>query len=76
MQENYSIVNHLIGIVQIDQITGALNWDQKNLDPVVQKYVKRYLFDEGFIEQALGVLDPELDPEFGDLIGSFEDADA
>ena len=76
MQENYSIVNHLIGIVQIDQITGALNWDQKNLDPVVQKYVKRYLFDEGFIEQALGALDPELDHEFGDLIGSFEDADA
>jgi hypothetical protein len=47
--------------------TGALSWDQKNLDPVIQRYVKRYLFDEGFIE-ALGILDPRLDRGITELL--------
>jgi hypothetical protein len=72
MQENFSITNHLVGTVHIDQLTGALTWDQANLDPVTQKYVKRYLLDEGFIELALGALDPVLDPELTELLKSLE----
>jgi hypothetical protein len=68
MQQNYSIANHLAGIIHVDQTTGALSWEQKNLDPVIQRYVKRYLFDEGFIEQALGTLDPALDQEFTEFL--------
>jgi hypothetical protein len=63
MQEKYSFANPLVGTVFINQVTCALSWDQENLDPVIKSYVKRYLFEEGFIEQALGMLDPALDPE-------------
>jgi len=70
MQQNYSIANHLAGVVHVDQTTGALSWEQKKLDPVIQRYVKRYLLDEGFIEQALGTLDPALDQEFTEFLGS------
>jgi hypothetical protein len=73
MQENYSIVHHLVGTVHIHQMTGALSWDRKNLDPVAQRYVKRYLFDEGFIEQALGMLDPALDPKVPEFLQSLVD---
>ncbi len=70
MQEKYSIANHLAGTVHIDHATGALSWDRKDLDPVIQRYVKRYLFDEGFIEEALGMLDPRLDREVTELLKS------
>jgi hypothetical protein len=73
MREKYSIANHLAGTVHIDYTTGALSWDQHNLDPVIQSYVKRYLFDEGFIEEALGVLDPKPDREVIDLLKSLKE---
>ena len=73
MQENYSVANHLAGTVHIDRVTGTLRWDRKNLDPVIQRYVKRHLFDEGFIEQAIGMLDPALDPKLAGLLQSLED---
>jgi hypothetical protein len=73
MQENYSIVNHLAGTVHIDRMTGALSWDRKNLDPVTQRYVKRYFFDEGFIEHALGMLDPALDPKAPEFLQGLGD---
>jgi len=63
MHENYCLVNRLAGTVHIDHATGALSWDQENLDPLIKKFVKRYLIDEGFIEQALDMLDPVIDPE-------------
>jgi hypothetical protein len=63
MQEKTSIANYLVGTVHIDHGTGALSWEQKDLDPVIKSYVKRYLFDEGFIEQALGILDPVIDQD-------------
>jgi hypothetical protein len=63
MQAKYSVVNHLVGTVQIDHVTGAVSWDEQNLDPLIKRYVKKYLFDEGFIDQALGKLDPAIDPE-------------
>jgi len=76
MREKYSIANHLAGTVHIDSATGALSWDQNNLDPVIQRYVKRYLFDEGFIEEALGMLDPKLDREVTELLKSLKEESA
>ena len=73
MREKYSIANHLAGTVHIDNTTGALSWDQHNLDPVIQSYVKRYLFDEGFIEEALGMLDPKPDREVIELLKSLKE---
>jgi hypothetical protein len=73
MREKYSIANHLAGTVHIDAATGALSWDRNNLDPVIQRYVKRYLFDEGFIEEALGMLDPRLDREVTELLKSLNE---
>jgi hypothetical protein len=70
MREKYSIANHLAGTVHIDHTTGALSWDQHNLDPVIQSYVKKYLFDEGFVEEALGMLDPKPDREIIELLKS------
>jgi hypothetical protein len=76
MREKYSIANHFAGTVHIDYATGALSWDQKNLDPVIQSYVKKYLFDEGFIEEALGILDPRLDREVTELLKSLKEGSA
>lgn len=74
MQEKNSVTNHLVGTVHIDRATGALTWEQLNLDPVIQRYVKRYLFDEGFIEQALGMLDPVIDHDTNQSLKSLEDS--
>ncbi len=73
MPKKYSIANHLAGTVHIDHATGALSWDQNDLDPVIQRYVKKYLFDEGFIEEALGMLDPRLDREVIELLKSLNE---
>jgi hypothetical protein len=75
MQEKYSVAHPLVGTVHIDPITGALSWGQDNLDPVIKRYVKRYLFDEGFIEQALGMLDPVIDQDITALLEFLPDAD-
>ena len=75
MQEKCSIAHPLVGTVHIDHITGALSWDQDDLDPLVKRYVKRYLFDEGFIEQALGMLDPVIDQEVTALLKILRDSD-
>jgi hypothetical protein len=61
MQEKYTVSHHLAGTLQIDYLTGAVSWNQENIDPLVKSYAKRYLFDEGFIEHALGMLDPAID---------------
>ena len=74
MPKKYSIANHLAGTVHIDHATGALSWDQNDLDPVIQSYVKKYLFDEGFIEEALGMLDPRLDRQVIELLKSLNEA--
>jgi hypothetical protein len=70
MQENFSVTNNLAGTVHINRCTGALRWDHVNLDPVIRRYVKMYLFDEGFIEHALGTLDPGIDEAVTDLLKS------
>ena len=52
-----------------------LGWGQDNLDPLIKRYVKRYLFDEGFIEQALGMLDPVIDQDITALLEILRDSD-
>jgi hypothetical protein len=75
MQEKFSVAHPLVGTVHIDHITGALSWGQDNLDPLIKRYVKRYLFDEGFIEQALGMLDPVIDQDITALLEILRDSD-
>jgi len=73
MQAKYSVAIHLVGTVHINHATGALNWERENLDPVIKSYIKKYLFDEGFIEHALGMLDPAIDQEITALLDSLSD---
>jgi hypothetical protein len=63
MQENFTVINQLAGTVHINRVTGALSWEREKLDPVIRRYVKKYLLDEGLIEHALGILDPQIDEE-------------
>jgi hypothetical protein len=58
MRKHLSVISHQAGIVHINRQTGHLFWEEENLDPVVQQYAKKYLVQEGFVELALGVLDP------------------
>ena len=59
MQKHLSVKTHTAGMVHINCRTGHLFWEEEDLDPVVQQYAKKYLVQEGFVEQALGVLDPQ-----------------
>jgi hypothetical protein len=59
MQTHLSAITHAAGIVHINRQSGHLFWEEENLDPVVKQYAKKYLLQEGFVEQAIGVLDPE-----------------
>jgi hypothetical protein len=63
MQKNFSVVTSATGIVHIDRQTGIIQWEQEDLDPVLKQYAKKYLVCEGFLEQALGVLEPSPGPE-------------
>jgi hypothetical protein len=63
MQKSFFVLTSATGIVQIDRQTGLMHWEQEDLDPVLKQYAKRYLVCEGFLEQALGVLEPSLDSE-------------
>ncbi|MFY9984528.1 MAG: hypothetical protein WAK31_07200 [Chthoniobacterales bacterium] len=58
MQKHLSVTTHKAGVVHINRQTGHLFWEEENLDRVLQQYAKKYLVQEGFLEQALGVLDP------------------
>ena len=59
MQKHLSVITHGAGMVHINCQSGHLFWEEENLDPVVKQYAKKYLLQEGFVEQALGVLDPQ-----------------
>jgi hypothetical protein len=63
MQKNLYVQTTTTGIVRIDRQTGVMNWEQDDVDPVLKQYAKKYLVDEGFLEQALGILDPLPDRE-------------
>jgi hypothetical protein len=73
MQENFTVTTHMAGTVYINRVTGALSWDRDKLAPVIRRYVKKYLLDEGFIEHALGILDPQIDQETVTLLKSLMD---
>ena len=59
MQKHLSVKTHRAGMVHINCQSGHLFWEEENLDPVLRQYAKKYLVQEGFVELALGVLDPE-----------------
>ena len=63
MQKNLYAVAGATGVVYIDRQTGAMHWEQEDIDPVLKQYAKKYLVCEGFLEQALGALEPSPDPE-------------
>ena len=58
MQKHLSVKTHRAGMVHINCQSGHLFWEEENLDPVLRQYAKKYLVQEGFLEQALGILDP------------------
>ena len=58
MQKHLSVMTQAAGVVHINHKTGLLFWEREDLDPVLKQYTKNYLWEEGFIELALGILDP------------------
>jgi hypothetical protein len=58
MQKHLSVMTQAAGVVHINRKTGLLFWEREDLDPVLKQYTKNYLWEEGFIELALGILDP------------------
>jgi len=66
MQKHLSVITQKAGMVHINCQTGHLFWEEENLDPVLQQYAKKYLVQEGFLEQAIGALDPQIN-ESADL---------
>jgi hypothetical protein len=58
MQHYLSILTDVVGVVHIDRHTGVMFWEQEDLDPALKQYAKKYIIDEGFLEQALGALEP------------------
>jgi len=60
MQKHLSVKTQRAGIVYINCQTGHMFWEEENLDPVVRQYAKKYLVQEGFLEQAIGALDPQI----------------
>ena len=70
MEHYLSVSTDAVGLVHIDRQTGTMFWEQEDLDPVSKRYAKKYIIDEGFLEQALGALEPlperEIDPFFDD----------
>jgi hypothetical protein len=61
MQKHLLVKTQRAGLVHINRQSGRLFWEEENLDPVVQQYAKKYLVQEGFVEQALGALEPQRD---------------
>jgi hypothetical protein len=53
MRKYLSVTTHRAGIVRINCQSGQLFWEEENLDPVVKQYAKKYLVQDGFLEQAL-----------------------
>jgi len=60
MRKYLVVITQAAGVARIDRKTGRIRWEQKNLDPALRRYARKYLVREGFIELALGILDPEL----------------
>ena len=59
MQKYLSVKIRKAGVVHINCQNGHMFWEEENLDPVWRQYVEKYLVQEGFVELALGVLNPQ-----------------
>ena len=66
MQKYLVVRTRAAGNVRINCRTGRIYSERKNLDPILRRSTRKYLIREGFVEQALGILDPELN-ESADL---------
>jgi hypothetical protein len=69
--QHYFVLTDAVGVVDIDRRTGVMFWEKEDLDPVLKQYAKKYILDEGFLEQALGTLEPLPDREIDSF---FDDA--
>jgi len=63
MEKYLRVYTSIGGFVRIEPTTGNLCWEREDLEPVKKQCAKKYLAIEGFIEQAIGALDPEPDSE-------------
>ncbi len=71
LMQHYFVLTDAVGVVHIDRQTGVMSWEKEDLDPVLKQYAKKYILDEGFLEQALGALEPRPDREIDSF---FDDA--
>jgi hypothetical protein len=71
MKHYLSVLTDAVGVVHIDRQTGVMFWEQEDLDPVLKQYAKKYIIDEGFLERAIGALEPLPDREIDSF---FDDA--
>jgi hypothetical protein len=70
MEKYLRVHTSMGGFVRIELATGSLGWERGDLDPVVRQYAKKYLVIEGFVEQAIGALDPAPDHEVQAMLDS------
>jgi hypothetical protein len=70
MDKYLRVHTSMSGFVRIEIATGNLDWESENLDPVAMKYAEKYLVIEGFVEQAIGALDPAPDREVKAMLDS------
>jgi hypothetical protein len=70
MEKYLRVHTFMGGFVRIELATGNLGWEKEDLDPVMRQYAKKYLVMEGFVEQAIGALDPAPDQEVKAMLES------
>jgi hypothetical protein len=70
MEKYLRIHTSMAGFVRVELDTGKLGWERTDLDPVMQQYAQKYLVLEGFVEQAVGALDPAPDSELKAMLDS------
>jgi hypothetical protein len=70
MEKYLRVHTSMGGFVRIEVATGNLGWEREDLDPVKRQYAKNYLVIEGFVEQAIGALDPVPDHEVKAMLDS------
>ena len=70
MEKYLRVHTSMAGFVRIDSTTGNLYWERGGLDSATRQCAEKYLAIEGFIEQAIGVLDPVPDSEVKAMLDS------
>jgi hypothetical protein len=72
MRKELTVKTSLAGFVHIDRTIGAMRWEKKDVDPILRQYARKYLLCEGFVELAIGALDPAPDRAIVFLLDSHE----